>query len=170
MEKIERGLKVPSFYRKMLRNIIEKELANCLKNREDLFLIDLDIALDNSIKIIIDGDKGVSVDDCMYVSRFIEQSIDRDKHDFSLEVSSSGALTPLSSIRQYMKNIGRTLFVRTTNDTEYEAKLIDADSNQISLFWKQRERKLIGKGKITVEKKIDLLYKDIVEAKIKIKL
>jgi ribosome maturation factor RimP len=170
MEKIERGRKVPSFYRKMLRNIIEKELANCLKNREDLFLIDLDIALDNSIKIIIDGDKGVSVDDCMYVSRFIEQSIDRDKHDFSLEVSSSGALTPLSSIRQYMKNIGRTLFVRTTNDTEYEAKLIDANSNQISLFWKQRERKLIGKGKITVEKKIDLLYKDIIEAKIKIKL
>ncbi len=170
MEKIERGRKVPSFYRKMLRNIIEKELANCLKNREDLFLIDLDIALDNSIKIIIDGDKGVSVDDCMYVSRFIEQSIDRDKHDFSLEVSSSGALTPLSSIRQYMKNIGRTLFIRTTNDTEYEAKLIDADSNQISLFWKQRERKLIGKGKITVEKKIDLLYKDIIEAKIKIKL
>jgi ribosome maturation factor RimP len=170
MEKIERGRKVPSFYRKMLRNIIEKELANCLKNREDLFLIDLDIALDNSIKIIIDGDKGVSVDDCMYVSRFIEQSIDRDKHDFSLEVSSSGALTPLSSIRQYMKNIGRTLFVRTTNDTEYEAKLIDADLNQISLFWKQRERKLIGKGKITVEKKIDLLYKDIIEAKIKIKL
>jgi len=170
MEEIERGRKVPSFYRKMLRNIIEKELANCLKNREDLFLIDLDIALDNSIKIIIDGDKGVSVDDCMYVSRFIEQSIDRDKHDFSLEVSSSGALTPLSSIRQYMKNIGRTLFVRTTNDIEYEAKLIDADSNQISLFWKQRERKLIGKGKITVEKKIDLLYKDIIEAKIKIKL
>ncbi|MEO2057098.1 MAG: ribosome assembly cofactor RimP [Flavobacteriaceae bacterium] len=170
MEEIERGRKVPSFYRKMLRNIIEKELANCLKNREDLFLIDLDIALDNSIKIIIDGDKGVSVDDCMYVSRFIEQSIDRDKHDFSLEVSSSGALTPLSSIRQYMKNIGRTLFIRTTNDTEYEAKLIDADSNQISLFWKQRERKLIGKGKITVEKKIDLLYKDIIEAKIKIKL
>ena len=170
MEKIERGRKVPSFYRKMLRNIIEKELANCLKNREDLFLIDLDIALDNSIKIIIDGDKGVSVDDCMYVSRLIEQSIDRDKHDFSLEVSSSGALTPLSSIRQYMKNIGRTLFVRTTNDTEYEAKLIDANSNQISLFWKQRERKLIGKGKITVEKKIDLLYKDIIEAKIKIKL
>jgi ribosome maturation factor RimP len=170
MEKIERGRKVPSFYRKMLRNIIEKELANCLKNREDLFLIDLDIALGNSIKIIIDGDKGVSVDDCMYVSRFIEQSIDRDKHDFSLEVSSSGALTPLSSIRQYMKNIGRTLFVRTTNDTEYEAELIDADSNQITLFWKQRERKLIGKGKITVEKKIDLLYKDIIEAKIKIKL
>jgi len=154
----------------MLRNIVEKELQNCLKNREDLFLIDLDISIDNSIKIIVDGDNGVKLEDCMYVSRSIENNIDRDKYDFSLEVSSSGAFTPLSSIRQYMKNIGRTLLVRTINDEKYEAELIDADSNQISLFWKQREKKPIGKGKITVEKKIDLLYKDIAEAKVKIKL
>ena len=154
----------------MLRNIIEKELENCLKNREDLFLIDMDIALDNSIKIIIDGDNGVTVEDCIYVSRSIEHNIDRDEHDFSLEVTSSGAVTPLSSIRQYIKNIGRILVVKTKDDLKYEAKLVNANSNQISLFWKQREKKLIGKGKITVEKKIDLLYKDIVEAKVKIKL
>ena len=165
-----RGLRVPSFYRKMLRNIIEKELENCLKNREDLFLIDMDIALDNSIKIIIDGDNGVTVEDCIYVSRSIEHNIDRDEHDFSLEVTSSGAVTPLSSIRQYIKNIGRILVVKTKDDLKYEAKLVNANSNQISLFWKQREKKPIGKGKITVEKKIDLLYKDIVEAKVKIKL
>ena len=170
MKKIERGRKVPSFYRKMLRNIIENELENCLKNREDLFLIDMDIALDNSIKIIIDGDNGVTVEDCIYVSRSIEHNIDRDKYDFSLEVTSSGAVTPLSSIRQYIKNIGRILVVKTRDDLKYEAKLVEANSNQISLFWKQREKKPIGKGKITVEKKIDLLYKDIIEAKVKIKL
>ena len=154
----------------MLRNIIEKELENCLKNREDLFLIDMDIALDNSIKIIIDGDNGVTVEDCIYVSRSIEHNIDRDEHDFSLEVTSSGAVTPLSNIRQYIKNIGRILVVKTKDDLKYEAKLVNANSNQISLFWKQREKKPIGKGKITVEKKIDLLYNDIVEAKVKIKL
>ena len=148
MKKIERGRKVPSFYRKMLRNIIEKELENCLKNREDLFLIDMDIALDNSIKIIIDGDNGVTVEDCIYVSRSIEHNIDRDEHDFSLEVTSSGAVTPLSSIRQYIKNIGRILVVKTRDDLKYEAKLVEANSNQISLFWKQREKKPIGKGKI----------------------
>ena len=154
----------------MLRNIIEKELENCLKNREDLFLIDMDITLDNSVKIIIDGDNGVKVEDCIYVSRSIEHNIDRNECDFSLEVTSSGALTPLSSIRQYIKNIGRTLLVKTRSDESYEAKLVDANSDQISLFWKQRENKPIGKGKITVEKKINLLYKNIVEAKVKIKL
>ena len=50
----------------MLRNIIEKELENCLKTREDLFLIDLDISPDNSIKILIDGDNGVTLEDCIY--------------------------------------------------------------------------------------------------------
>jgi len=154
----------------MLKNIIEKELENCLKNREDLFLIDMDIALDNSIKIVIDGDNGVKVEDCIYVSRSIEHNIDRDEYDFSLEVTSSGASTPLSIIRQYIKNIGRILVVKTIDDSQYEAKLVEANSDQITLFWKQREKKLIGKGKITVEKKIDLLYKDIVEAKVKIKL
>ena len=154
----------------MLRNIIEKELENCLKTREDLFLIDLDISPDNSIKILIDGDNGVTLEDCIYVSRSIEHNLDRDEYDFSIEVSSSGAFTPLSSIRQYIKNIGRTLLVKTRSDENYEAKLVEANSDQISLFWKQRENKPVGKGKITVEKKINLLYKDIVEAKVKIKL
>ena len=154
----------------MLRNIIEKELENCLKTREDLFLIDLDISTENSIKILIDGDNGVTLEDCIYVSRSIEHNLDRDKYDFSIEVSSSGALTPLSSIRQYIKNIGRTLLVKTRSDENYEAKLVAANSDQISLFWKQRENKPVGKGKITVEKKINLLYNDIIEAKVKIKL
>ena len=66
----------------MLRNIIEKELENCLKTREDLFLIDLDISPDNSIKILIDVDNGVTLEDCIYVSRSIEHNLDRDEYDF----------------------------------------------------------------------------------------
>ena len=85
---------------------------------------------------------------------------------------------------ELLKNIGKTFNfdgnprsqflkvknIASKNDLKYEAKLVNANSNQISLFWKRREKKPIGKGKITVEKKIDLLYKDIVEAKVKIKL
>ena len=72
--------------------------------------------------------------------------------------------------KTHARKAGRTLLVKTRSDENYEAKLVDANSDQISLFWKQRENKPVGKGKITVEKKINLLYKDIVEAKVKIKL
>ena len=63
---------------------------------------------------MIDGDNGVLVEDCMFVSRAIEHNLDRETEDFSLEVSSVGATTPLVHKRQYKKHIGRILKIVTT--------------------------------------------------------
>ena len=70
--------------------------------------------------------------------------------------------------RQFVKNIGRVLNVKTENN-DYEAELVDATEHEIKLKWKQREPKKIGKGKVTVEKQINISYKEIKEAKVKIK-
>ena len=152
----------------MFKSIVEELLKKSLLEREDLFLTDFEILSGNKIRIVIDGDKGVLVEDCMFISRAIEHNIDRDEHDFSLEVSSAGASAALTISRQFIKNIGRVLQVRT-NDNHYEAELVEATNDEIKLKWKQREPKKIGKGKVTVEKEINLLYKDINEAKVKIK-
>ncbi|MDC1492851.1 ribosome assembly cofactor RimP [Flavobacteriaceae bacterium] len=152
----------------MFKSIVEELLDKSLLERKDLFLTDFEILPGNIIRIVIDGDKGVLVEDCMYVSRAIEHNIDRDEYDFSLEVSSAGASASLTISRQFVKNIGRVLQVRT-NDNDYEAQLVDATNDEIKLKWKQREPKKIGKGKVTVEKEINILYKDINEAKVKIK-
>ena len=93
----------------MFKKIVEQLLDESLLERKDLFLIDFDILPDNTITIVIDGDKGVLVEDCMYVSRAIEHNIDREEHDFSLEVSSAGASASLTIYRQFVKNIGRVL-------------------------------------------------------------
>ncbi len=58
--------------------IVEKKVFEILKNYQDLFLIDLKVNLNNNIKLIIDGDNGVSLKDCSNVSRDIENSIDRE--------------------------------------------------------------------------------------------
>ena len=122
----------------------------------------------NKIRIVFDGDKGVLVEDCMFVSRGIEHNLDREEHDFSLEVSSSGATTPLTHPRQYQKHIGRTLEVRALENQKFEAVLTEASDSEILLEWKAREPKPIGKGKVTVQKKATLLYGEISEAKVKI--
>ena len=70
----------------MFKKIVEDLLQTALDDRKDLFLIDFSVSSDNAIKIVIDGDDGVLVEDCMFVSRAIEHNIDRDEHDFSLEV------------------------------------------------------------------------------------
>ena len=163
-----RGLKVPSFYRIMFKEVVKELLQNCLSERDDLFLIDFEILSGNVIRIVVDGDNGVLVEDCMMISRAIEHNLDRDEYDFSLEVSSAGAYSNLTNSRQYVKNIGRVLSIKT-NLEDYEAKLVEANKEDIKLKWKQREPKKIGKGKVTVEKEINILYKDINEAKVKIK-
>ena len=152
----------------MFRDKVKELLEECLEQRPDLFLIDFEILDRNKIRIVIDGDKGVLVEDCMFVSRGIEHNLDREEYDFSLEVSSLGATTPLTHSRQYQKHIGRTLEVRTLENKKFEAVLKSASESDILLEWKAREPKPVGKGKITVHKKATLLYDQIIEAKVKI--
>ena len=151
-----------------MREKVEKLLKNALKKNESLFLIDLNVSADNQISVILDGDKGVTVEDCIEVSREIEHNLDREEIDFSLEVMSAGLSEPLSIPRQYKKNIGRNLKVKTINNDKLEGELIAANDETCTLSWSQREPKPVGKGKVTVKKEAELPYKEIMEAKVMI--
>ncbi|MCB0382330.1 MAG: ribosome assembly cofactor RimP [Psychroserpens sp.] len=153
----------------MFRDSVKKLLDEGLSQREDLFLVDFDVQADNSIKIVIDGDNGVLVEDCMFISRAIEHNLDREEQDFSLEVLSAGATSPLINKRQYRKNIGRTLSVKTTENKDLEGTLTEADDDKILLEWKTREPKPVGKGKVTVKKQAELSYDSISKAQVVIK-
>ena len=126
-----------------------------------LTILYFSISENNEISIILDGDNGIKVEDCMFISRAIEANLDRDVLDFSMKVSSFGATSPLVVARQYPKHYGRILSVKTT-DNKYEGKLLKSDGKSILLAWKERQPKPIGKGKITVEKSIDINFnKDV---------
>lgn len=139
-----------------------------LEKNSSLFLIDLSISLENKIKVTVDGDNGVPLSECIRISRNVEHNLDREEEDFSLEVTTPDISQPLSEKRQYVKNIGRILKVKTISDDRIEGNLVTANDDQIELRWKAREPKPIGKGKVTVEKTATILYKDIKEAKVKI--
>ncbi|WP_308993108.1 ribosome assembly cofactor RimP [Mariniflexile litorale] len=152
----------------MFKNTVKNLLDTALTERPDLFLIDFSIQGDNHINIVVDGDNGVLVEDCMFISRAIEHNLDREEHDFSLEVMSAGATAPLINKRQYSKNLKRELTVRTVSE-KFEGVLAKATDTNITLEWKVREPKPVGKGKVTVKKQADIAYEDIVEAKVMIK-
>lgn len=166
-----RGQEVPSFYnKKMLKeSTVQTLIENGLEERKDIFLIDLKISTDNKISVIIDGDNGVSVEDCIFISRAIEHNLDREEEDFSLEVTSAGASSPLMEKRQYKKNIGRILQVKSKEQPKIEGTLTEADDEHITVEWKAKEPKPVGKGKITVSKQAKIAYVDILEAKVIIK-
>ena len=156
---------MPLFIKNMtFKNKVQELLDVALAERPELFLVDLSINEANKISINLDGDQGVNLQDCIDISRTIENNLDREEQDFSLEVASAGVSSPLKFVRQYKKNIGRTLRVKTSSSEDLEAKLVAADEEKISLEWQAREPKKIGKGKETVQKKVDILYEDIKEA------
>ena len=138
-------------------------LAEALLDKPSVFLIDLIITDAFKVIVTLDGDNGVVLQDCIDISRAIENNIDREEQDFSLEVASVGVGSPLKFVRQYKKNIGRTLIVKTGSEI-IEAELVDANDDFVILSWKAREPKKLGKGKETVQKELKLPYADIKEA------
>lgn len=145
------------------REKVETLINDVLIEKTSVFLIDLTITDVQKIIVTLDGDNGVSLQDCIDVSRAIDNNLDREEHDFSLEVASAGVSSPLKLKRQYKKNIGRILKVKTATE-KIEATLEDADEVKIILTWTAREPKKIGKGKETVQKKLELPYSEIIEA------
>lgn len=149
----------------MLQERVQKLLGEAFEENNSLFLISLNISDQNHILIVIDGDNGVSVNDCIAVSRKIEHNLDEDELDFSLEVTSAGVSEPLKFSRQYKKNIGRTLEVQT-NSNKFEGNLMEVNDTGILLAWQAREPKPVGKGKVTVDKEANIAFDEIVKAKV----
>lgn len=151
----------------MDQKLVKKLVNEAVLENESLYLIELCFLTANKIKVIVDGDEGVSIKECIRISRHIENSLDREEDDFSLVVTSPDISHPLSVKRQYIKNVNRILKVKTEEE-EIEGTLVNVDEKGISLQWKAREPKPIGKGKVTVEKNATIAYENIKEAKVKI--
>lgn len=146
------------------------ELANKhLGNNAAVFVTEVRIGTGNHIQVFIDGDQGITIDDCVGLSRAIEAALDRNREDFSLDVSSHGATSPLLQPRQYNKHIGRTLEIKLNDGGRAEGELLLCNNNGVVLQYCVRENKPVGKGKITVVKQLEVQFTTIKEARIKLK-
>lgn len=162
------GTKSPLFLYKMFEEKVKSLLNTALEEDSSIFLIKFEIDSNYKISVIIDGDNGVTVDDCIRISRAIEHNLDREEQDFSLEVASYGASEPLCDKRQYRKNISRKLKVALADGKTIEGTLTDANEEHITLQWKAREPKPVGKGKVTVNKIREIAYNEIHKASVMI--
>ncbi len=134
--------------------IIEALIAKLLADTEDIFLVSVRIKPTNNIKVFLDADGGLNIDKCVKINRAMYRTIEEEAWypdgNFSLEVSSPGIDEPLLLLRQYVKNIGRSVEVTLTDDTKQEGKLLEATEAAITIEYTE------GKNKkaITVTKAI----------------
>ncbi len=142
------------------RVIIENIIAEFTAGT-DLFLVDLKIDHSNAIEIYIDADSRVNLDDCIRLSKTIEGSLDREKEDFELNVSSAGLDMSLKLPRQFVKYIGQDLSVLAKNGIKYTATLISCNEESVCLEYEVMELLEGKKRKQLVKKQITLPYNDI---------
>ena len=147
---------------------IKYYLENILEENPDIFLIDVDIRSNDSIKIVIDGDNGIKVQDCIKISRAIKTKIDEEDKNFSIEVTSPGIGENLKTSRQYKNNLGRDLELKLDDGTFIDGKLKKANDKKIELEISGINSKSKGEKYPRVEKE-SYYYKDIKQARLKVK-
>lgn len=143
-------------------------VQTAIDENPELFLLDVQILAGNKIMVLVDGDTGVPLKECIRISRAVEHNLDREEQDFSLEVSSPDISDPIRIERQYRKNLNRVLKITLKDNTKLEGNLINVQEEGVEIQWKAREPKPIGKGKITVTHQQKVPYNNIKIAKVKI--
>lgn len=106
-----------------------------------LFLVEVKSLPGDEFEVYIDSDargadgkpKGVSIEDCIRLTRAIEAHFDREQEDFSLTVSSAGIGQPLRILRQYLKLVGRKVDVVMRSGKKSTSVLQAADTDSITL-------------------------------------
>lgn len=134
---------------------------------DDIFFVDMKVKPTNNIKIFLDADSGLGIEKCIKINRRLYRQVEEmgfyPEGDFSLEVSSPGIDEPLKLLRQYVKNIGRSVEVTLNDDTIKEGILLEAVEEQIVIETSE------GKNKKAVTTQIPVLFTDIKQTVVQIK-
>ncbi|MFC1222332.1 ribosome assembly cofactor RimP [Pedobacter sp. BG31] len=145
---------------KRVAALVEEKIAD----RPELFLVDVKMLPNNKLIIHVDGDEGISIQDCVAISRHVGFHLEEEnaiEQAYNLEVSSPGVGEPLKLIRQYNKNVGRTISIKFKEGSKKEGKLLAVTENNLLI-----EESVKEKGKKAVAIQTDVPFNDILETSV----
>lgn len=145
-----------------------KQLVEARIEGTRLFVVNINVSLSNKIDVLIDGFDGVSVKDCIDVSRGVEHNLDREEEDFELEVSSAGLDIPFLVFEQYKKNLGRQVKVYTNDGRKHEGELSYVDNEKIEITFEEKVR-IEGRKKKELVTQVETYFFESNEPKDKIR-
>jgi ribosome maturation factor RimP len=145
--------------RDTVKRLVEEKLD------EKMFVVDISVNERNVINVFVDSFDGLTIDQCIAISRHVEHSFDRDEEDFELQVSSPGLTEKFKVTEQYIKYIGRAIKVNTITEEILEGIVKEADNEKVVLETTTREKLEGHKKKQLVVKQHQLKYEEIKSAK-----
>lgn len=122
------------------KNIVKNLVEQWLEGK-DYFLVDIEVSKDDRIVVEIDHADGVWIEDCVELSRYIEDHLDRDEEDFELEVGSAGLGQPFKVPQQYINFTGKEVEVLNADGKKYKGVLKSVDGNDFVVTVTEKVKK-----------------------------
>lgn len=156
-ENIVRGAAAPFFVAMISEQkviaLVEEKIAET-----GTYLVEVKVSTTNQIRVYIDNPAGISIQQCVQVSRHIEGNLDREVEDYELEVSSPGLTQPFKVRQQYEKNVGRDVTVVTNEGVKHTGKLLEADAEGFKVMEKAKKKE--------EPKQVNFKYDEVKETKV----
>ena len=118
-----------------VRSIVEEWLDG-----KEYFLVDIEISPDDRIVVEIDHADGVWIEDCVELSRFIEDHLSRDEEDYELEVGSAGLGQPFKVAQQYHCFVGKDVEVLDADGKKYKGVLKSVDGGDFTVTVEEKQK------------------------------
>ena len=138
------------------KNVVRKIVDEWLEDK-DYFLVDIQLSPDGKIVVEIDHADGVWIEDCVELSKFIEERLSRDDEDYELEVGSAGLGQPFKVPQQYINFIGKEVEVLDKDGKKVKGILKSVDGNDFVVS--VNEKVQVEGKKRPVKMDVDLAYK-----------
>ena len=118
-----------------VRSIVEEWLDG-----KEYFLVDIEISPDDRIVVEIDHADGVWIEDCVELSRLIEDHLSRDEEDYELEVGSAGLGQPFKVAQQYHCFVGKDVEVLDADGKKYKGVLKAVEGNDFTVTVQEKQK------------------------------
>ena len=115
----------------VVKTLVDKWLED--NKDKEYFLVDIQVDDDNKVVVEIDHKDGVVIDDCVSLSEFINDNLDRDVDDYELEVGSTGLGQPFKVPQQYEINIGEEVEVLDKEGKKVKGILKSVDGKEFTV-------------------------------------
>jgi ribosome maturation factor RimP len=145
---------------------VVEELATPIFQELGLELVEIEYVKEGKswfLRVYIDKDNGVDIEDCGLVSEKLSEKLDEldpIPHNYFLEVSSPGAERPLKKDKDFQRAIGKNVFIKTyepiDGEKSFEGELLEFNGQHLKIEMKIKTRK----------KTIEIPYEKVANARL----
>ncbi len=146
------------------KQLLDKSIQEAIEG-SDIFIVEVNVSPQNDITVELDSPNGLDIDTCAEITRHINECLDRDVEDYSLEVGSAGLTAPFKVKGQWLKNIGNEIELLTRDGKKMHGRLVEVGDNGFTIEVAAKVKSPGKKRPEIVMQPVEIAFDNVKQAK-----